>query len=284
MIMDKLCQRANERAPICVGLDTKIEYLPEYILKKPKSAAEKILEFNKRVIDATHDVCACFKVQVAYYEALGIEGMIAYAMTLQYIRKLGALSIGDIKRGDIAATGTMYAKAHFEGDFEADFITVNAYMGLDAVSPYFEYVEDGSKGMFILLKTSNASSEDFQDLAVDGEPLYCRVADKINAWGAPYVQSCGFSAIGAVVGLTHPKEIAQLRARMPHTFFLIPGYGAQGGTGRDLAELFQEGICGVVNASRAILTAHQKITENEDFTDFIRQATIAMKEDITQWL
>ncbi len=284
MIMDKLCKRAREISPVCVGLDTKIEYLPEFILEKPKSDAEKILEFNKRVIDALRDVCACFKVQIAYYEALGIEGMIAYSMTLKYIRQVGSIAIADIKRGDIAATGKMYAKGHFEGDFEADFVTVNGYMGIDSISPYFDYLKTGNKGIFILLKTSNKSSSDFQDIPIGKRPLYYHVAGKIDAWGKEYIQPCGYSSIGAVVGLTYPEEIACISEWMPNTFYLIPGYGAQGGTGEDLAQLFKDGICGVVNSSRAILTAHQKISEDETFVKHIRQAAIEMKEDICKWL
>ncbi len=284
MIADKLYKKAVALSPICVGLDTQTEHLPACISEKDHSDGEKIYEFNRQIIDAVHEDVACFKVQVAFYEALGIDGMIAYAKTMQYIRKKGAIAIADVKRGDISSTAAQYAKGHFEGDFESDYMTLNAYMGQDAVSPYYPYLKDKNKGLFLLLKTSNPSSADFQDIDVNNRPLYELVGEKIEQWAAAFVGEEGFSAIGAVVGLTYPAEFVRIAKQMPHTFFLIPGYGAQGGTGKDIAEIFKDKICGVVNSSRGIITAHKGKSEDTDYIEYIRQAVATMKEDIVKWL
>ena len=284
MSMDTLFNSVKAHGPVCVGLDTQEGFLPPYLQEKDWSLGEKFFEFNRKIVDATCDNAGCYKVQVACYEALGLDGMTAYAKTLQYVRSKGKLVIADIKRGDISSTAKQYAKGHFTGDFEADFITVNAYMGEDAVSPYYDYLKEG-KGMFLLVKTSNPSGKDFQDLPVDnGDLLYQRMAKKVSQWGAAFVGESGFSNIGAVVGLTYPAEFKIVKELMPHTFFLIPGYGAQGGTGKDIAEVFHGGICGVVNSSRGLITAHKGKTEGEDFDLYVNQAVITMKEDILQWL
>lgn len=280
MIMDSLFEKAKN-SPVCLGLDTKIDYLPEYLLKKDISDGEKIFEFNRRIVDATLSEAACFKVQIAYYEALGLAGMAAYAKTLKYIRGKGAIVIADVKRGDISATAKQYAAAHFSGDFEADIITVNAYMGEDAVSPYYDYL--GNKGLFVLVKTSNPSGADFQDKKLDGETLYELTARKVSMWGEKFVGVSGFSAIGAVAGCTYPAEFDIIKKLMPHTFFLIPGYGAQGGTGKDVAAFFRGGVCGVVNSSRAIITAHKGKCENENFVEYTAKAVYEMNKDIKQW-
>lgn len=284
MIADKLYKKAVEISPVCVGLDSQIAYVPGCIRAKDISEGEKIFEFNRQIIDAVYENVACFKVQVAYYEALGIDGMRAYAKTLQYIRKKGAIAIADVKRGDISSTATQYAKGHFEGDFESDYMTLNAYMGQDAISPYYPYLKEKNKGLFLLLKTSNPSSSDFQDVLVGKRPFYELVAEKIEQWGEAFIGSEGFSAVGAVVGLTYPSEFLRIVKQMPHTFFLIPGYGAQGGTGKDIAQIFQDKICGVVNSSRGLIMAHQGKTEDTDFVEYIQQAVMAMKEDIVKWL
>lgn len=278
MLIDRLYLAAQEKGPVCVGLDTQLSFLPACILEKNETAGERIYEFNRLVIDATLDIASCYKIQIACYEALGLDGMRAYAASVRYARERGAVVIADVKRGDISSTATLYAKGHFTGDFEADFMTINAYMGEDAVSPYYPYMQE--KGLFILVKTSNASSGDIQDLSVHGEPVYARMARLLEKWGRPYTGACGFSSLGAVVGLTYPEEIASLRALMPHTFCLVPGYGAQGGTAQDLAPLFKNGVCGVVNSSRALLTAHKGHTEEYDFSQHVRAATIAMRDEI----
>lgn len=283
MIMDLLAQRAKAYGPVCVGLDTQESFLPQYIQNMDLSLGEKFFEFNRKIIDATLDVSACYKVQIACYEALGMDGMEAFRKTVAYARSKGAIVISDVKRGDISSTAAQYAKGHFEGDFETDIMTINAYMGEDAISPYYPYLEKG-KGLFLLIKTSNPSSVDFQDLMIGNETLYQKMAQKVSAWGNAFVGSTGYSAIGAVVGITYPAEFAVIKQMMPNTFFLIPGYGAQGGTGRDIAEIFKDGICGVVNSSRGLICAYKGKTQSEDFDVYVRQASAAMKEDIEQWL
>lgn len=285
MITDILLDEVKRKSCVCLGLDTRPGYLPAFLQEKDLSTGEEIFEFNKRIVDATKDLVGCYKVQVACYEALGMDGMMAYSRTLRYIRGQGSIVIADVKRGDISSTAEQYALGHFTGDFEADMITVNAYMGEDAVSPYYPFLEK-NKGLFVLVKTSNKSGVDFQDLKMteDGEPLYVKMARKVAQWGQPFIGESGFSAIGAVTGLTYPEEFDVIREVMPHTFLLIPGYGAQGGTGKDIASFFRDGVCGVVNSSRGLITAHKGKTEGEDFTEYVRQAVIDMKQDIEQWL
>ena len=283
MSMERLYESVQKKGPVCVGLDTQYSFLPEYIKKKDASEGEKIFEFNRRIIDAVYEEAGCFKFQIACYEALGLDGMAAFANSLKYARGKGCVTITDAKRGDIASTATQYAKAHFSGDFETDLMTVNAYMGEDAISPYYPYLEQG-KGLFVLVKTSNPSGKDFQDLTIDGETLYEHVARKVSKWGEPFVGDSGFSAIGAVTGLTYPQEFERIRPLLPHTFLLIPGYGAQGGTGRDIAGFFRDGVCGVVNSSRGLITAQKGKSEGVDFTEHVRKAVLDMKKDIMQWL
>ncbi len=283
LMIDQLYRDVQKKGPVCVGLDTQYSFLPESLQKKDISHAESILTFNKRVIDATHEHAGCYKVQVACYEALGLAGMQAFADTVQYARNKGSVVISDVKRGDIASTAAQYAKGHFTGDFETDFITVNAYMGEDAISPYYPYLEKG-KGLFVLVKTSNPSSRDFQDLTFDGKPLYQRMAEKVEAWGKAFTGQCGYAAIGAVTGLTYPEEFDAIRDLMPHSFLLIPGYGAQGGTGKDIAAFFKDGIRGVVNSSRGLLCAHQGKPADVPFEQHVLQAVLTMKEDILAWL
>lgn len=286
MIIDSLANRAKKHYGVCVGLDTSATYLPPSIMGADISPADKIFRFNKQIIDATANEAACFKLQIAYYEALGLEGLKAYSATLKYLKQKDCLSIADIKRGDIAASGEQYAAAHFDGDFEADMATVNVYMGKDSVTPYFNYIRDKGKAIFALVKTSNPSSSDIQDISIgEGkEKLYERVGKMIEDWASPYLAPSGFTSIGAVMGLTYAQDFDRIKAHMPHTFFLIPGYGAQGGTGRDLAAVFKEGICGVVNSSRGIICAHMKEHIDEGFADLALEAVIKMKRDISQWL
>ncbi|MEN6419640.1 MAG: orotidine-5'-phosphate decarboxylase, partial [Clostridiaceae bacterium] len=257
--------------------------LPEYLIKKDWSDGEKIFEFNRAIIDATEENAGCFKLQIAFYEALGLDGMRAFSKTLRYARSRGNVTITDAKRGDIASTAEQYAKAHFSGDFETDVMTINVFMGEDAVSPYYPYLAK-DKGVFALVKTSNPSGKDFQDLLVDGETLYERTARKVSEWGERFPGESGFSAIGAVTGLTYPEEFERIRPLLPHTFLLIPGYGAQGGTGKDIAGFFRDGIRGVVNSSRGLITAHKGKSEGEDFAEYIRAAVLTMKQDIIKWL
>ena len=284
MIMDRLYKEAKE-SPVCVGLDTTPSFLPEYLNQKDWSIGEKITEFNKRIVDATADLSGCYKVQIACYEALGLDGMKAYSDPVKYARKAGKLVIGDCKRGDISSTATQYAKGHFEGDFEVDFLTVNAYMGEDAISPYYPYLKEKDKGLFVLLHTSNPSSVDFQEKRLEnGQMLYENVGDAITKWGQETIGDSGYSSIGAVVGLTYPEEFEAIQKQCPSTFFLVPGYGAQGGTGKDIAKIFKKSRCAVINSSRGIICGHKGKTEGEDFVDFVRAEAKNMKEDILKWL
>lgn len=284
MLIDRLYEEVQQKSPVCVGLDTKEGYLPQYLQQKEWPLWEKIFFFNRSIIEATEDLCACYKVQIACYEALGLEGLKAYQKTLSYLRAQGKIIIADVKRGDISATAQMYGQAHFEGDFEADFITVNPYMGIDAVAPYFDYVKNKDKGLFILCKTSNQSAKDFQELDCEGRPLYLHVAQKIEAWGQDFLGRCGYSALGAVVGLTYPEEFQAIRHRHQRLFYLIPGYGAQGGRGQDLAPVLSEDKCCVVNSSRGLIAFHKGKEETEKFVDVVRNQTQIMKEDILKWL
>ncbi len=279
-IIDKLYDRVEKRGVVCVGLDTALDYVPEHI-REGKTPGEAIFEFNKQIIDATYDVAACFKVQIAYYEALGIEGLTAYKKTLDYLREKDEIIIADIKRGDIAATAKMYAKAHFEGDFEADFITLSPYMGMDSIEPYLPYLEKGNKGVFSLVRTSNPGAEDIEYLDVNsGKKVYEIVADKITEMAKNYTGKCGYTTIGGVMGCTHVEEGKKIRANYNNMFFLIPGYGAQGGTAEDVALYLNNGNGGVVNSSRGILLAYKKVNKPEEFALCAREEAIKMRDAI----
>ena len=280
LIVDKLYNRINERGVVCLGLDTAIDYVPDSI-RSNKSISEAIFEFNKAIIDKTLDVVACYKVQIAYYEALGIEGLIAYKNTLEYLRKNDAIIIADVKRGDIAATASQYAKAHFTGDFEADFITLSPYMGMDSIEPYMSYMESGNKGVFVLVRTSNKGAEDFENIDTSwGSKVFKAVGDKITTLGETVKGQCGYSAIGGVIGCTHVEEGKEIRERYKNMFFLIPGYGAQGGKAKDVALYLNNGNGGVVNSSRGILLAYKKENRPEEFADCARKEAIRMRDEI----
>ncbi|NLJ98162.1 MAG: orotidine-5'-phosphate decarboxylase [Tissierellia bacterium] len=281
MIIDRLYREVREKGNVCVGLDTHLNYIPEEIKERYQSIDEILFQFNKRIIDNTYDIVPIFKLQIAFYEAYGLKGLEAYKRSLEYIKSIGSLSIGDIKRGDISSTAEMYAKAHFYGEFEADFITLNPYMGFDSITPYLQYVEKGNKGVFVLLRTSNPGAKDIQYLDVEGEKLYYHVGDKLNEISSKYVGSCGYSPIGAVVGGTHIDEAKEIRDRYKNMFFLIPGYGHQGGKGKDVVMYLNDGNGGIVNSSRGIITAFKKYEDGvENFDKYVRQAVMEMKEDI----
>ena len=280
LIIDKLYERVEERGVVCLGLDTDASYIPQHILSG-KSLDEAIFQFNKEIIDATLDVVACYKVQIAYYEALGLAGIIAYKNTLQYLREKDAIIIADIKRGDIAATASQYAKAHFTGDFEADFITLSPYMGMDSIEPYMPYMESGKKGVFVLVRTSNKGAEDFENLDIKGgKKLYNEVADKITEAGQIVKGNCGYTAIGGVIGCTHVEEGKEIRNRYSNMFFLIPGYGAQGGTAKDVALYLKNGNGGVVNSSRGILLSYKKENKELEYAECARNEAINMRDAI----
>ena len=281
MIIDKLYKEVEKKGNVCVGLDTHIDYIPQAMKKEFKGLEEVIFQFNKRIIDCTEDITAIYKLQIAYYEAYGIEGLKAYKRTLEYLKEIDALSIGDVKRGDIAATADMYAKGHFEGDFETDFITINPYMGFDSITPYLKYLDRGNKGIFVLLRTSNPGAKDIEYLNVNDEALYYHVGDKLEEMGKEYIGKSGYSLIGAVVGGTHTDEAIEIRERYKNMYFLIPGYGAQGARGKDVDLYLNKKNGGVVNSSRGIITAYKKYEDGyENFDKYTRQAVLSMREDI----
>lgn len=268
--MQELQALAAERGPLCVGLDTDPSYLPESVIKSVGSATEAVLAYNKEIIRriaADKSACCC-KVQIAYYESMGLEGMKVYAKTLKAIQEVGLIAISDIKRGDIAATADAYARAHFTGDFETDIITINPYMGFDTLTPFTNYAapEKGGKGAFVLLCTSNPGMTDIEHQELKaGELLLERVGNEIARINEGYktnyaTQTCG--PIGAVVGATQEADARRLRDQYPETFFLIPGYGAQGGAARIAATLLDR-CGGTVNSSRGILCAWKKDSELE---------------------
>ncbi|NLP28694.1 MAG: orotidine-5'-phosphate decarboxylase [Clostridia bacterium] len=283
MIIDKLYDRVKERGVVCVGLDTDYSYLPETFAANFERIEDGIFSFNKRIIDATIDVAACFKVQIAYYEAYGLKGLQAYARTLKYLKEKDAVVIADVKRGDIAKTAEMYAKAHFEGDFESDFITLNPYMGMDTIEPFLPYLKNKEKGIFALVRTSNPGSEDIQYInSQEDRKIYNIVGNKINMLGKEYRGHCGYSSLGAVVGCTYSYEAEEMRKELDTSFFLIPGYGAQGGKAEDVALYLNNGNGGVVNSSRAILLAYRKKEKAENQFDLCaREEAIRMRDEIS---
>jgi orotidine-5'-phosphate decarboxylase len=290
--IDRLFEAVAAKGHVCVGLDTAAEYVPVIERKRFASDAEAVLAFNRALVDSTLDVAACYKVQIAYYEEMGLTGLSAYAETLRYIREKGGLVIADIKRGDIADTALRYAKAHFDGEFEADFVTLSPYMGMDSIEPWLSYADSKGKGAFVLMRTSNKGMRDFEYLEIspDKKRLYHAVGDKLAALAAAHSGTYGYGAFGAVVGCTERDEAAAIRKNYPHLFFLIPGYGAQGGAADDAALLLREGNGGVVNASRSILKAwnaeikdsggDEAAATNTFAAEAARRATLAMRDAI----
>jgi orotidine-5'-phosphate decarboxylase len=285
--MDRLYEAVAEKGPVCVGLDTASEYLPPFERARYENDADAVLAYNRVIIDATIETAACYKVQIAYYEALGTAGLACYADTLALLRERGCLVIADIKRGDIADTAKHYAAAHFSGEFEADFVTLSPYMGMDSIEPWLSWAESKGKGAFVLMKTSNKGMRDFEYLELkssqNGEShrVYDVVGEKLAALAEAHRGVCAYGAFGAVVGADpktedERKEAAQLRSQYPGLFFLIPGYGAQGGGAADAALLLRGGNGGVVNASRSILKAWTKTTDVD--ADFALAAFAARKE------
>ncbi len=284
MIVDKLYKQVAKKGHVCVGLDTDYSYLPESFADKFPSKGKAIFNFNKEIIDATCDVAACYKVQSAYYEALGLEGLKAYSNTLKYIKENDLISIADIKRGDISKTAEMYAAGHFTGDFEADFVTLNPYMGInDSLEPFMKYIKEKNKGIFVLVRTSNKGSRDFQYIKdTDGVTLYENVADKVEELAENNLGECGFSSVGAVVGATNNEESQFLRNKLKSAFLLIPGYGAQGGKAEDIAAYLIGGNSAVVNSSRGILLAYKKEESGDKhFSLCARNEAIRMRDDIS---
>jgi orotidine-5'-phosphate decarboxylase len=284
--IDKLFKRVSERGHVCVGLDTSAEYVPNIERFKTDSDASAVLAFNKAIIDAVYDVCACFKVQIAYYEEMGLEGLRAYSETLKYIHSKDCLVIADIKRGDIADTAVRYAKAHFYGDFEADFVTLSPYMGMDSIEPWLKEAKNSGKGAFVLMRTSNAGMRDFEYLEIGGgKRVYHSVGDKLASLEANSLGEDGYRLFGVVTGCTESDEAAEIRKTYKELFFLIPGYGAQGGSAKNASLLLRNGNGGVVNASRSIITAWKEQSgydkaDNLFAAEAARRAVIKMRDEI----
>ncbi len=301
-MINKLVDKIQKtKAPIVVGLDPMLSYVPEHIQKKAfaefgetlEGAAEAIWQFNKEIVDKTYDLIPAVKPQVAMYEQFGIEGMTAYKKTVDYCKSKGLVVIGDVKRGDIGSTSAAYAVGHLGkvkvgsktyAGFNEDFATVNPYLGSDGIKPFIEVCKEEKKGLFILVKTSNPSSGEFQDQLVGGKPLYELVGEKVAEWGADHMGD-SYSYIGAVVGATYPEQGKLLRKVMPKSFILVPGYGAQGGQGKDLVHFFNEdGLGAIVNSSRGIIAAYKQEAYvkfgAESFGDASRAAVEAMIADI----
>ena len=280
-IIDKLYEKVEKLGFVCVGLDTSMDYIPDF-MKERKEIHEAIFAYNKEIIDATKDVCAIYKLQIAYYESYGLEGMLAYKKTLDYLKSLDLLTIGDVKRSDIAASASMYAKAHFEGDFEVDFITLNPYMGMDSISPYLPYLESGEKGVFVLLRTSNPGANDFEVLDTNGEELFYTIGDKLKALNDKYIGESGYGPVGLVVGATHSEEVEKIRKRYDKMFFLIPGFGAQAADSFNVYNLLNELNGGVVNSSRAILKNWMNFEDGEtNVGRYAREKTIETYKEIS---
>lgn len=293
----------EKNAPIVVGLDPMMSYIPKQITDKAfaefgetlEGASNAIWEYNKKIIDATYDLIPAVKPQIAMYEQFGIEGLIAYKKTCDYAKSKGLVVIGDIKRGDIGSTSAAYAVAHLGkvavgsnkiAAFNEDFVTVNPYLGSDGVNPFVDVCKEENKGIFVLVKTSNPSSGEFQDQLVNGRPLYELVAEKVVEWGNQCMGDT-YSNVGCVVGATYPEMGKVLRKLMPNTYILVPGYGAQGGKGADLVHYFNEdGLGAIVNSSRGIIAAYkqEKYAKYKEacFEEASRQAVVDMLEDINQ--
>ena len=288
-------------APIVVGLDPMLNYIPEQVQKKAfaeygetlEGAAEAIWQFNKEIVDKTYDLIPAVKPQIAMYEQFGLPGLAAFKKTVDYCKEKGLVVIGDIKRGDIGSTSAAYAVGHIGkvkvgsktyAPFDEDFVTVNPYLGSDGVNPFLDVCKEEKKGIFVLVKTSNPSSGEFQDQKIDGRPLYELVGEKVAAWGSE-VMGDEYSYVGAVVGATYPEMGKVLRKVMPKAYILVPGYGAQGGKGIDLVHFFNgDGLGVIVNSSRGIIAAYKQEQYAkfgaENFGDASRAAVETMIADI----
>lgn len=301
MINKLVAKIQKTNAPIVVGLDPMLKYIPEHITKKAyeqfgetlEGAAEAVWQFNKEIIDHTYDLIPAVKPQIAMYEQFGLEGLKAFKKTVDYCKEKDLVVIGDIKRGDIGSTSEAYAVGHLGrvqvgsktyAGFDEDFVTVNPYLGSDGVKPFVDVCKQENKGIFVLVKTSNPSSGEFQDRLIDGRPLYEIVGEKVAEWGSEHMGDA-YSYVGAVVGATYPEMGRVLRKLMPKAYILVPGYGAQGGKGADLVHFFNEdGQGAIVNSSRGIIAAYKQEKYArfgaENFGEASRAAVIDMREDI----
>ena len=300
MSVNTLVRKIREKNnPTVAGLDARLEYIPAYITEKYtaqygktlKAAAASMMEFNKGLIDALHDIVPAIKPQAAYYELLGPDGAVVLRDTIAYAHEKGMYVIADIKRNDIGATATAYAQAYLgESDvcgeslpvYNCDSCTVNAYLGTDGITPFLNECEARDRGIYVLVKTSNKSSGEFQNKLMGDQPLYVRMAEKVAEWGEGLMTECGYSQVGAVVGATYPEEQKIIRQIIPHSYFLVPGYGAQGATAKDIANAFNDdGLGAIVNSSRGIMCAWKKTGNNgEDYKEAARAEAIRMRDDI----
>lgn len=305
MINKLIANIKRTNAPIVVGLDPTMKLIPEQIKAAAfqeygetlQGAAEAIWQYNKGIVDAVCDLIPAVKPQIAMYEQFGIEGMIAFKKTVDYCKEKGLVVIGDIKRGDIGSTSEAYAVGHLGRvavgsksyyGFDEDFATVNPYLGSDGVKPFIKVCQEEKKGIFVLVKTSNPSSGEFQDRLIDGRALYEIVGEQVAQWGSECMGD-DYSYVGAVVGATYPEQGKLLRKVMPKAYILVPGYGAQGGKGADLVHFFNEdGLGAIVNSSRGIIAAYQQEKYAKfgaaNYADASRQAVLDMREDIAQAL
>nr|WP_302599917.1 orotidine-5'-phosphate decarboxylase [uncultured Cellulosilyticum sp.] len=299
-MIDRLIQKIKEvQNPTVVGLDPTYAMIPTFIKeemletygKTPKAVAEMFLKFNKGILDEVSPLIPAVKPQIAMYEQYGLEGLRAYIETIAYAKSKGLVVIGDIKRGDIASTAAAYAghiagvdveDMHFDL-WQEDAVTLNPYMGFDGIEPFIDACNKYDRGLFILVKTSNPSGVEIQDLITEGIPVYDKAADLVSKWGELTMGTMGYSRIGAVVGATYKEQGMELRKRMPHTFFLVPGYGAQGGKASDLKDYFDKDGNGIiVNSSRGIIAAYKKDSEltEKEFAIASKKAVIAMRDDL----
>lgn len=307
-MINKLIAKIREtNAPIVVGLDPMMKFVPAHIQEKAfkeygetlEGAAEAIWQYNKGIVDAIYDLVPAVKPQIAMYEQFGIPGLIAFKKTVDYCKEKDLVVIGDVKRGDIGSTSEAYAVGHLGKvtvgskaycGFDEDFATVNPYLGSDGVNPFMKVCKEEKKGIFVLVKTSNPSSGELQDLCVDGKPIFQIVGERVAQWGAECMPESGdYSYVGAVVGATYPEQGRILRKVMPNTFILVPGYGAQGGKGADLVHFFNDdGLGAIINSSRGIIAAYQQEKYahfgGEKYAEASRAAVLDMREDISQAL
>jgi len=300
---DKLIEKIREKGSVvCVGLDPRLNQIPKFIRDKAlgeyprnklKAAAEAIIEFNKGIIDAVYDLVPIVKPQIAFYELFGEEGVRAFRETIAYAKSKGLLVIADVKRNDIGSTAKAYAEAHFgevdvfgekEFIFDADALTITPYLGWDGIKPFIEVCQKHGRGIFILVKTSNTSSGDLQDLCMkDGNSVYEIIGNFVDSWGADEIGEEGYSSVGAVVGATYPEQAKKLRKIMPNAFFLVPGYGAQGGGAQDVKPCFnKDGLGAIVNSSRGITFAYEKMDgfSEKEYAKAARKAVQDMNKDL----
>ena len=300
MSFDRLIKKIIEtNNPTVVGLDPLIDYVPEFIRNECfmkdgqtlEAAAKAVFRFNKAIIDEIYDVVPAIKPQAAYYEMLGWRGVKVLEKTIRYAQSKGMFVMTDGKRNDIGATMTAYAAAHLGNTavggnlieaFGADALTVNGYLGTDGIAPLLEICEKKDKGIFVLVKTSNKSSGELQDQKIDGTPVYAVMGDMCEKWGSEQIGEYGYSSVGAVVGATYPEQLTELRQRLPHTFFLVPGYGAQGGGAEGLKGAFDaNGLGAVINSSRAVMCAYKKEgCDEREFAKAARREVLRMRDDI----